>query len=327
MKYLITGGAGYIGSHTIHYLISKEVNPSDIFVFDNLSYGHRDLLPEGVRFIQGDLLNEGDIEKVFQDNKIDYVIHFASYISVAESVKNPGKYFRNNVLGGLNLLDAMVRNNCKNIIISSTAAVYDSKDDLLLEDDRKNPISPYGESKLTLENIVKYYTNIFNFKTVIFRYFNAAGAAFGIGEDHNPETHLIPLVLREAKSGVGDFAIYGNDYDTADGTCIRDYIHVLDLAEAHYLAIDYINRLKEGYCDVFNLGNGKGVSVEEVVNIAKKVTGVDFNIIREGRRGGDSKILVASSLKAMKYLGWSPRYDIEEIIKSAWEWEDKVRNL
>lgn len=318
-KYLITGGAGYIGSHVIHYFISKGVNPSDIFVFDNLSYGNKDFLPEGVNFIKGDLLNKNEIEKVFIENKIDCVLHFAAYISVSESVNNPGKYFENNVFGGLNLLEAMKKGKCNKLVFSSTAAVYAEKKELLSEDDFKFPISPYGESKLMMENMIKYYVNSFNVKAVIFRYFNASGAGFDIGEFHDPETHLIPLVLKAIKGEKDYISIYGIDYNTCDGTCVRDYVHVLDLARAHYMAIDYLDNVLG--MDCFNLGMGKGVSVKEIIEISKRITGRDLNILEEGRRSGDSEILVANPSRANMVLKWEAKYSIEDIIKSAWEWE------
>lgn len=323
-KILITGGAGYIGSHTVHYLISKGVDPSSIFVFDNLVYGHKGFLPNGVNFIKGDLLNKEDINKVFLDNKIDCVIHFAAYTYVGESMKNPGKYFENNIFGGLNLLEAMADGECSKIIFSSSCAIYGLPNESpISEKCNQKPINPYGESKLIFENILEWYSNIYNIKSVRLRYFNACGAGFGIGELHDPETHLIPLVLQTAKGFRDSISIFGDDYNTKDGTCVRDYIHVLDLADAHYKAINLLDQ-DNFKTDYFNLGTGVGVSVKEIIDISKEVTNIDFKVNIEKRREGDPDELVANPKKANEVLKWKANNDIRKVIEDAWGWEKKI---
>lgn len=323
-KILITGGAGYIGSHAVHYFIKKSIKPGKIIVFDNLLYGNRKHLPSGVTFIKGDLLNKKEITGVFRKYKVDIVIHFAAYAYVGESMDNPGKYFENNICGGINLLEAMKESGCKKIIFSSTCATYGApKKTPLTEKEKQDPINPYGESKLAFENILGWYDKIFGIKHVILRYFNAAGADFGIGEDHDPETHLIPLVLGAARDKGGLIKIFGTNYNTPDGTCIRDYIHVTDLADAHFKAMEYLRKNKKS--DFFNLGTGKGVSVEEVVKIAKRITGKNIAVSRKRRRQGDPDVLVACNKKAIKMLKWKPKNNIQNIIESAWMWHQKYQ--
>ncbi len=323
-KILVTGGAGYIGAHTVHYLVSKGVQPSDIFVFDNLVYGHKDYLPTGVHFIQGDLLRKDEINAVFSENNIGCVIHFAAYAYVGESMENPGKYFENNILAGLNLLEAMLKGNCNQIVFSSTCATYGIPDvSPISEATPQKPINPYGESKLMFEKILEWYSKIHDIKSVRLRYFNACGAGFGIGELHDPETHLIPLVLQTAKGIRENVSVFGSDYETKDGTCIRDYIHVLDLADAHYKAMDLLDT-EDFRTDYFNLGTGIGVSVREIIATSKKITGMDFTVLEMGRRAGDPAELVASPEKAHERLQWRAQYDIDFIIKSAWEWENRL---
>jgi UDP-glucose 4-epimerase len=319
-KILITGGAGYIGSHTIHYLISRGIRPEEIIVFDNLVYGHREFVPDKVKFYSGDLLNKKDIDAVFSANTIRTVIHFAGYAYVGESMQLPGKYFENNVFGGLNLLEAMRATSCKRIIFSSSCSTYGiPKNNPIRESAEQVPINPYGESKLMFERMLRWYGSIHGLRSICLRYFNAAGAAYGIGEHHDPETHLVPLIMQTANGEREAAHIYGADYGTPDGTCIRDYIHVVDLAEAHYQAMLYFDK-HDIVSDAFNLGTGSGVSVRQVVNRAKKITGVDFKVIEEKRRSGDPEILVAESTKANAMLDWQPRFGIEDILSSAWNW-------
>jgi UDP-glucose 4-epimerase len=321
-KILVTGGAGYIGSHTVHYLLSRGVRPDNIVVFDNLVYGHRAFLPENIFFIKGDLLNKKDIQHVFSAHRIGSVIHFAGYAYVGESMQKPGKYFENNILGGLNLLEAMQDANCKKIIFSSSCATYEvPKNNPINEAEKQSPINPYGESKLMFERMLSWYGEIHGIRSVSLRYFNAAGAAYGIGEQHTPETHLIPLVLQTASGKREAAYIFGTDYDTPDGTCIRDFIHVVDLAEAHYIAL--LDFEKRGYVtDYFNLGTGNGVSVRKVVNLAKEITGVNFNVIEDKRRHGDPDKLVADATKAQAILGWQANFGIESILADAWKWHN-----
>lgn len=318
-KILVTGGAGYIGSHTVRYLLEQGIAPGDIIVFDNLVFGHENVVPENVNFIKGDLLNKADINAVFKEYQIGAVIHFAAYAYVGESMTNPFKYFENNILGGLILLNAMVKNNCHKIIFSSTCATYGVPDkDPIDEQEKQSPINPYGESKLMFEKILEWFGKIHKVKSIRLRYFNAAGAAYGIGERHNPETHLIPLVLETAKGKRELITIFGDDYMTPDGTCIRDYIHVVDLASAHFKALKFLEN-EDITTDYFNLGTGKGTSVKEIVDLSKKITGIDFKVEVVNRRPGDPDSLVADPYKANDILGWKAQYDIEKIITSAWE--------
>lgn len=324
-KILITGGAGYIGSHTVRYLLEQNILPEDIIVFDNLVYGHEDVIPKGVTFIKGDLLNKQDIDSVFHQNKIDAVIHFAAYAYVGESMTNPFKYFENNIVGGLNLLNSMTKHDCKKIIFSSTCATYGMPDKTPIdEQEKQSPINAYGESKLMFEKILEWFGKIHKVKSIRLRYFNAAGAAYGIGERHDPETHLIPLVLETALGKRESIKVFGDDYMTPDGTCIRDYIHVVDLASAHYKALRYLEN-DDVLTDYFNLGTGKGSSVKEIIDISKKISGVDFKVVMEERRPGDPDILVADPYKANDILGWKAEYDIEKIITSAWEFHKKQK--
>jgi UDP-glucose 4-epimerase len=320
-KILITGGAGYIGSHTVHYLLSKGIAPSDIVVFDNLVYGHKELVPANVCFIKGDLLDKTEINSVLSDYQMDYVIHFAAYAYVGESMHNPGKYFENNILAGLNLLEAMLKGNCNKIVFSSTCSTYGIPDkNPISEKTPQIPINPYGESKLIFEKILEWYSKIYNIKSVRLRYFNACGAGFGIGEIHSPETHLIPLVLKAAKGTRESISTFGTDYKTKDGTCIRDYIHVIDLAEAHFKAFNLLNN-DNFNTDYFNLGTGSGVSVKEIISISKKITGINIKVLENEKRAGDPDELVANPKKANEILAWTPKFDITASIKSAWDWE------
>lgn len=322
MAILICGGAGDIGSN-INKLLSQ--NGYDTIVFDNLVYGHRELVKWG-RLIEGDLSDVPAINRVFEQNKIDAVFHFAAYAYVGESVHEPAKYYHNNVICTLNLLEAMRKHGCEKIIFSSTCATYGIPETVpITEDMPQNPINPYGATKLMVERIFKDYAAAYGLKFAVLRYFNAAGAdpEGEIGEWHQPETHLIPLVL-DAAAGVREsIQVFGTDYPTPDGTCVRDYIHVYDLATAHLLALEYLNQ--GGQSDFFNLGNAKGTSVLEVIEAVKAVTGKDFRVDYAPRRAGDPPMLVGSSEKAVSVLGWEPKYaDIESIVAHAWNWYQKL---
>jgi UDP-glucose 4-epimerase len=318
MTILVTGGAGYIGSHTVAELVDKGY---EVVVIDNLEKGHRQAILGG-RFYQGDLKDTDFLDHVFSNHNIQAIIHFAAYSLVGESMEDPAKYYNNNVVLGLNLLNKMMEYNTKYIVFSSTAAVYGQPKAIpITEEDAVEPTNPYGETKLAVERALKWYEGAYGIKYISLRYFNAAGAHIDgrIGEDHNPESHLIPIVLEAALGKRDKVYIFGDDYDTDDGTCVRDYIHVTDLADAHIKALDYLT--KGGPSDVFNLGNGKGFSVKEIINIARKVTGVDIQWETAPRRAGDPAVLVASSEKARQCLGWQPRYgDISTIIETAWNW-------
>ncbi|PWL71983.1 MAG: UDP-glucose 4-epimerase GalE [Clostridiales bacterium] len=322
MAILICGGAGYIGSNINKLLSQKGYNT---IVFDNLVYGHRELAKWG-RLIEGDLSDTQAIDRVFEENKIDAVFHFAAYAYVGESVHEPAKYYHNNVTCTLNLLEAMRKHGCEKIIFSSTCATYGIPETVpITEDMPQNPINPYGATKLMVERIFKDYAAAYGLKFAVLRYFNAAGAdpEGEIGEWHQPETHLIPLVL-DAAAGVREsIQVFGTDYPTPDGTCVRDYIHVYDLATAHLLALEHLNR--GGQSDFFNLGNAKGTSVLEVIDAVKAVTGKDFRVDYSPRRAGDPPMLVGSSEKAASVLGWEPKYaDIESIVSHAWNWYQKL---
>ncbi|MCR4434548.1 MAG: UDP-glucose 4-epimerase GalE [Clostridiales bacterium] len=318
MAILVTGGAGYIGSHTVAELIdSKE----DVVVLDNLQKGHREAILGG-KFYNGDLRDSDFLDRVFRENSIEAVIHFAADSLVGESVSDPLKYYNNNVASSLNLFTKMKEHGVNKIVFSSTAAVYGEPESIpILETDRTMPTNPYGETKLTVEKALKWVDNAYGIRYISLRYFNAAGAHTSgkIGEDHSPESHLIPIVLRTALGQREAISIFGEDYNTPDGTCIRDYIHVMDLARAHILAL---NKLRSGgKSDVFNLGNGEGFSVKEVVEIAREVTGAAIKAVVSGRRPGDPAVLVASSEKIQRELGWSPRYhELKTIIETAWNW-------
>lgn len=322
MAILVCGGAGYIGSH-----INKELNKNgyETIVFDNLIYGHREAVKWGT-FIEGDLSNTEDIEKVFSTYDIEAVFHFAAYAYVGESVNEPEKYYYNNVVNTLNLLKVMRKHNCKKIIFSSTCATYGEPEKVpITEEMLQNPINPYGMTKLTVERIFKDYKKAYGLQFAVLRYFNAAGADPDgeIGESHDPETHIIPLVLDAASGKRADIKVFGTDYDTPDGSCIRDYIHVTDLADAHLRALHYLENGGEG--DFFNLGNTIGTSVLEIVDSVKRVTGKDFKVTLSDRRAGDPAKLVGSSEKARRVLGWEPKYaDIDTIVKHAWEWHENA---
>lgn len=322
MAVLVCGGAGYIGSH-----INKQLHKEgyETIVFDNLVYGHREAVKWG-KFEQGDLSNIEDIERVFNKYSIEAVFHFAAYAYVGESVVNPEKYYYNNVSNTLNLLKVMREHGCRKIIFSSTCATYGEPERVpITEDMPQNPINPYGATKLMMERILKDYYRAYGIEFVVLRYFNAAGAdpEGEIGESHDPETHIIPLVLDAASGRREDIKVFGTDYETLDGSCVRDYIHVYDLATAHLLALHYLEQGKES--DFFNLGNELGTSVLQVIESVKKVTGREFKVTLTDRRPGDPAVLVGSSRKAQEILGWEPIYkDIDKIVEHAWKWHERA---
>ena len=321
---LVTGGAGYIGSHAVFAL--KQAG-YDVVVLDNLVYGHRDLVEKvlQVELIVGDTGDRTLLDNLFNNHNIEAVMHFSAYAYVGESVTDPAKYYRNNVVGTLTLLEAMLAASVKKFVFSSTCATYGVPQFIpLTEDHPQNPINPYGATKLMVERILSDFSAAYDFKSVCFRYFNAAGADpnGNLGEDHQPESHLIPLVLLAALGKRESISIFGTDYSTPDGTCVRDYIHVSDLADAHILGLEYL--LKGGDSEAFNLGNGNGFSVREVIETASAVTGRDIKIVECDRRPGDPPALIGSSDKARKTLGWEPQYSsLKEIITHAWDWHKK----
>lgn len=318
MAVLVSGGAGYIGSHTVLRLVERG---EDVVVVDNLSKGHQRALKGGKLYV-GNLQDQIFMRKVFKENNIDAVIHFAAYSLVGESVEMPLKYYENNVGATIGLLTIMKEFDVKNIVFSSTAAVYGEPQNIpILETDPTNPTNPYGACKLAVEDMLKWAKESNDIQYISLRYFNAAGAheSGEIGEDHDPETHLIPIVLKTALGQREKISIFGNDYPTKDGTCVRDYIHVMDLADAHVCALERLRTA--GKSGIYNLGNGKGFSVREVIDAAKQVTGSAIEVETVPRRKGDPAILVASAEKAKKELGWQPQYDqLEKIIEDAWRW-------
>lgn len=324
MAILVTGGAGYIGSHTVLELLNRK---EDVVVLDNLEKGHESAVTGG-KFVKADLRDRESLKKVLKENDIEAVIHFAAYIEAGESVVNPLKYYGNNMVLSVNLLTEMKECGVGKIIFSSTAATYGEPVNIpISEDDPTLPINPYGETKLAVEKMLKWCDRAYGIKYIALRYFNAAGAheSGSIGEGHDPETHLIPIVLQAALGRREQVSIFGDDYDTPDGTCVRDYIHVTDLAKAHVLALD---KLRNGSgSNIYNLGNGKGFSVKDVVNTAREVTGADIKASIMPRRPGDPAVLVASSRKAMDELGWKPEYtELKDIIGTAWNWHKNHPN-
>lgn len=318
MAVLVTGGAGYIGSHTVAELLAQN---EEVVVVDSLYQGHRKAVLGG-KLIEADLRDEDAMKAVFRENEIEAVIHFAANSLVGESMKDPGKYYHNNVYGTLCLLERMKEAGVDKIVFSSTAATYGEPEQIpIREEDRTLPTNAYGETKLAMENMMRWFDTAHGIRSVSLRYFNAAGAheSGKIGEDHHPETHLIPLILQVALGQREHISIFGDDYPTEDGTCIRDYIHVTDLADAHILALQ---RLRSGGgSGVYNLGNGKGFSVKQVIDTVRKVTGHPIPASVEARRAGDPAVLVASADKAKSELGWNPSRDrLETIIEHAWNW-------
>jgi len=319
MAVLVCGGAGYIGSHMVAALVAKGY---DAVVVDNLSVGHRAAVWPGATFYQADVRDTEQMDRIFTVHDIDTVVNFAAHTAVGESVENPAKYYDNNIAGTLTLLDLMLKHGVKKLVFSSSASVYGMTDRIPITEDMPTaPISPYAETKLAAEKIFKWYDNAYGLKSVALRYFNVGGAheSGRIGEDHDPETHIIPICLQVAQGKIPAFKLFGDDYDTPDGTCIRDYVHVMDLADAHILAMEKLSR--DNTSAIYNLGSQNGFSNKEIVNIVKKVTGVDFPVELHPRRPGDPAAAVASSEKIKMELGWNPtRTTIENIIASAWAW-------
>ena len=324
MKVLVTGGAGYIGSHTVKAL---EEAGHEVVVFDNLRQGHREAIGK-TKFIKGDLLNKVTIRKALNENNVDGVIHFAALTLPGESMQNPYTYFHNNMLGGLNLVNEMEIAKVKNLIFSSTCSLYGFPKNLpVTEDEEKDPHSVYGESKLMFETVLKWYDKLYDIKNVRLRYFNASGASLDgeNGEKHDPETHIIPIAMEVALGKREKFVIFGDDYETEDGTCVRDYIHVLDLASAHIKALEYL--MNGGESDVFNLGVGKGYSNKEIVEMVKEVSGKDFKVEIGPRREGDPDAIYADNSKSKKILKWDPKHsDLKTIIETAWKWHSTHPN-
>ena len=315
---LVAGGAGYIGSHMVALLVKRGY---EVVVADNLRTGHWQAVKGARKMYVGDLRDGAFLHQIFTENKIDGVINFAAYSLVGESVTNPLKYYGNNVEGAVSLLSAMQAHGVDKIVFSSTAAAYGEPEKQPIEEgDRTEPTNPYGATKLAIENMLKWCDCAYNIRYVALRYFNAAGSdtEAGIGEDHNPESHLIPLVMKTALGQRDHIGIFGEDYPTPDGTCVRDYIHVKDLAEAHLLALEYLER--GGISDVFNLGNGAGYSVREIIETARRITGKEIKAVVEPRRGGDPSVLIASNKKAAEVLGWKPVLGLDQIISDAWAW-------
>ncbi|MDR2428630.1 MAG: UDP-glucose 4-epimerase GalE [Candidatus Margulisbacteria bacterium] len=323
MNILVTGGAGYIGAHMTRYILRHGLRP---VVLDNLVYGHRASLPEKTKFYRGDIADRRLVTKIIRKEKIDAVLHFSAYAYVGESVENPRKYYENNFSKTQKLLDTLLDNNVAHFIFSSTCATYGAPDVKKLHEKLpQNPINPYGFTKLAVEKMLADYSRAYGLQYAALRYFNAAGADDdgAIGEAHDPETHLIPLALQSILRPARQLKIFGTDYPTPDGTCVRDYVHVYDLAAAHLQALDYI--LKNKTSDCFNLGSENGYSVREIIKACEKVSGRKVNCLEAPRRAGDPAYLVADSSKARKILGWRPCYDLEKIIATAWNWEQNRR--
>lgn len=320
----MTGGAGYIGSHTVLALLDAGM---DVVVVDNLTYGHRKIIEDlgRVKLVVGDIGNRVLMRRVFAENQVDAVMHFSAYAYVGESVENPSKYYQNNVVSMLNLLDEVVMAGIAKFVFSSTCATYGRPKKMpISETCVQAPINPYGASKLMAERILDDYDTAYGLKSVVFRYFNAAGSdpAGRSGEDHDPETHLIPLICDAAAGIRPHVSIFGDDYDTEDGSCIRDYIHVTDLAMAHLLGVEYLQ--KEAESNRFNLSNGTGYSVLEVIQAVERVSGLNVPVLQVGRRPGDPPVLIGDSSKARHVLGWEPRFAaLDTIVEHAWRWHQR----
>jgi len=318
MFVLVTGGAGYIGSHTVRKLIEKN---HEVVILDNLSRGHIESVPKNAHFEKADLLDYDSLVKSIDKYPIDAVIHFAAFAYVGESVENPELYYRNNVQGSFNLLNAVKNKEIKKFVFSSTCSIYGNPINVpISEKEPSAPINPYAKTKLTIEHILNDYKDAYGLNYAALRYFNAAGDSDSgeIGESHDPEPHLIPLVLFAALGKRDSIKIYGDDYPTKDGTCIRDYIHVNDLADAHIRALGYLEN--KGESTIINLGTGDGYSVKEIIDEAKKVTGKNIKSEITGRRAGDPAVLIADNRKAKELLGWQPEYNLNKIIETAWKW-------
>ena len=325
MAILVLGGAGYIGSHTVYELIDGGM---EVVIVDNLETGYPEAVHPKAKFYKGDIRSRSFIDSVFEQENIEAVIHFAANSLVGESMVNPLKYYDNNLCGTKVLLESMVAHNIDKIVFSSTAATYGEPESIpILETDNNKPTNTYGETKLAMEKMFYWTSKAHGLRYVSLRYFNACGAHMSgeIGEAHNPETHLIPLILKVPNNQRENITIFGDDYDTKDGTCVRDYIHVTDLAQAHILAVKYL--MNGGESNIFNLGNGVGFTVKEVIEVARKVTGHPIPAVVAERRAGDPAKLIASSEKAINVLGWKPQYaDLETIIASAWKWHSTHPN-
>ncbi|MGE5497473.1 MAG: UDP-glucose 4-epimerase GalE [Syntrophothermus sp.] len=322
MNVLVTGGAGYIGSHTVKMLLDRG---HQVTVIDNLSRGHLKAVPEGVRFENIDLLDYDKLVKTLPGMSVDAVVHFAAFAYVGESVENPGLYYTNNVTGSINLIKAVKESGIKKFVFSSTCSLYGNPLTVpISESEPVKPINPYAKTKMMIEQVLADYNEAFGLKYVALRYFNAAGCDMNgeIGESHEPETHLIPLVLFTALGKRENISVFGDDYPTADGTCVRDYIHVYDLADAHLRALDYLDRNES---TVVNLGTGNGYSVQEIIDKAEEITGKKIKRVISPRRAGDPAVLIADNRKAFEVLGWKPRYDLADIIKSAWAWHQNPK--
>jgi UDP-glucose 4-epimerase len=322
MKVLVTGGAGYIGGTVSEELLK---NGHEVVVYDNLCHGHRSMLPESAAFIEGDLADRGLLEETLREGKFDGVMHFAALIEAGESMKHPELYFRNNSATTLTLLEAMLATGVKRLVFSSTAALYGEPESTPIREDAPlRPTNAYGESKLLVEQMLRWFYQVHSFSCASLRYFNVAGAVPGRGEAHEPESHLIPLILDVALGRRASIKVFGKDYPTPDGTAIRDYIHVLDLARAHQLALAALFSGDQPQRLIYNIGNGVGFSVREIIEAVRRVTGHPIPVIDEPRRPGDPAILIASSEKIMRELGWRPEYDkIDDIVQSAWDWHQE----
>jgi len=320
MSILVTGGAGYIGSVTVEELVKRG---EEVVVLDDLSKGYKRAVHSSAKFVKGDIGDETLLNKVITNYAIDSVIHFAAVSLVGESMEIPENYYDINLVKSMKLLNSMLRNGVKKIIFSSTAATYGEPQNIpILESDKTNPVNPYGRTKLFFEHILEDYDKAYGLKYISLRYFNAAGASESYGEDHHPETHLIPIILEVVRGKRNYVEVYGDDYPTKDGSCIRDYIHIIDLAEAHILGLEALR--EEAKSTIYNLGNGNGYSVFEVINCVKEVSGKNIPIKIGKRRVGDPSILVASSEKIKKELGWKPRYpELKSIVQSAYSWRLK----
>jgi len=319
MAVLVVGGAGYIGSHMVAALMESG---TQAIVLDSLVEGHKQAVWPGAKFYEGNMQDTALLDKIFTENAVTSVVHFAAYVVVSESMENPAKYYENNLVATLNLLQAMLKHNVKKIIFSSTASVYGmAKEMPVTEETPTGPINPYGESKLAVEKVLKWFDVAYGMKHVVFRYFNVAGAheSGKIGEDHHPESHLLPNIIKVAQGKRTAMDLFGDDYPTPDGTCVRDYVHVMDLVDAHILGLKRLDTVGESA--LYNLGSGGGFSNKELIAEVKRVSGIDFPVNVKERRPGDPPTLVASSNKAKAELGWNPtRTNIENVIKTAWKW-------
>ena len=323
MRILVTGGAGYIGSHFVKIL---QKNNMEVVVLDNLSRGHKEAIPNNVIFEEADLLEYNQLTKIFENYSFDAIVHFAAFAYVGESVEDPKMYYENNVVGSFNLIKAAMHANVKKFVFSSTCSLYGNPSEIPISEKLPtNPINSYAQTKLIIENILRDFNRAYGMESVFLRYFNAAGADFlgEIGESHTPEPHLIPIVLNTALGKREKVFIFGDDYDTKDGTCIRDYIHINDLGDAHLKALEYL--ANGGKTDVINLGTGVGYSVKEIIESAEEITGKKIKTEITARREGDPAILVADNKKAKKILGWEPKYNLKDIISSAYNWHKAPR--